>query len=359
MMRWTCALVADVDAVRRLVEDEDAWVGGEPLAEHDLLAVAAGERRHRVVSRRALMARSPASLARGPSPCRGRATPRREMRSRTASVMLSGSSGLGDRDPDAVAVFGQVGEAELSICWGARGERRVDRCAVDHDLAGRGCRSPTIAWAISERPAPTRPAMPTISPARTVNEMSANAPVEVEIGRRGAARVRRRFRTALAKSWSRARPTINRTISSSVSSAAGRVATCAPSRRTVTSSAKPSSSSRRWEMSMIEAPRAGAADDPEELLRLRRRQRRGRLVEDEEPRAPTVMRAGDLDELHLADGEAEDQADARRDGRRAYRGGLARARRFAAAPTVPSRVNGWMPMKMFSATSRWGKSFGS
>ena len=36
-------LGADVDAARRLVEDEELRIVGEPLAEHDLLLVAAGE----------------------------------------------------------------------------------------------------------------------------------------------------------------------------------------------------------------------------------------------------------------------------------------------------------------------------
>ena len=36
-------LGADVDAARRLVEDEQLRIVGEPLAEHDLLLVAAGE----------------------------------------------------------------------------------------------------------------------------------------------------------------------------------------------------------------------------------------------------------------------------------------------------------------------------
>ena len=35
------ALGADVDAARRLVEDQDVGVGGEPLADDDLLLVAA------------------------------------------------------------------------------------------------------------------------------------------------------------------------------------------------------------------------------------------------------------------------------------------------------------------------------
>ena len=44
----------DVDAVRRLVEDEDARLGGEPLGEHDLLLVAAGQAAHRLRRRRGL-----------------------------------------------------------------------------------------------------------------------------------------------------------------------------------------------------------------------------------------------------------------------------------------------------------------
>ena len=41
--RVDLGLGADVDAARRLVHDQDARLGREPLAEHDLLLVAAGE----------------------------------------------------------------------------------------------------------------------------------------------------------------------------------------------------------------------------------------------------------------------------------------------------------------------------
>ena len=50
------------------------------------------------------------------------------------------------------------------------------------------------------------------------------------------------------------------------------------------------------------AVRLEAADDPEQLLRLLRRQHGGRLVEDEDVRA-AVERLQDLDALLLADGD--------------------------------------------------------
>ena len=88
-------------------------------------------------------------------------------------------------------------------------------------------------------------------------------------------------------------------------SAAGRVATCSPSRSTVTVSTRPSSSSSRCEIRMIETPRAARR----RATRNRRsvsagRERGGGLVEDQE--AVDTLRHGarELDELRLADRQA-------------------------------------------------------
>ena len=65
-------LGADVDAARRLVEDDDLGLHGQPLGEHDLLLVAARERAGALrdvgarmsSSRPALLAPAPLGLAR-------------------------------------------------------------------------------------------------------------------------------------------------------------------------------------------------------------------------------------------------------------------------------------------------------
>ena len=102
---------------------------------------------------------------------------------------------------------------------------------------------------------------------------------------------------------------------------------------------------------------AQVAHDAEQLLGLRRGQRGGRFVEDQELQVGD-QRPGDLDELQLGDGKLGDQrmridgdADARSESR-------ARAT-TALRSTAPSAVTGVVPMLMFSATSRCGNSFGS
>ena len=72
-------LGADVDAARRLIEDQHRRVGVEPFAQHHLLLVAAGKLGHGHVDRRradrqALPERSP------PSPAPSRCAPGRKQR---------------------------------------------------------------------------------------------------------------------------------------------------------------------------------------------------------------------------------------------------------------------------------------
>ena len=85
-------LRADVDALRRLVEDQHRGLRRQPAAERDLLLVAAGERRRPGASSDGvLIAQPPArSRRRAPAraPSRGTAEPRRCRRA-TASVMLA------------------------------------------------------------------------------------------------------------------------------------------------------------------------------------------------------------------------------------------------------------------------------
>ena len=66
---------------------------------------------------------------------------------------------------------------------------------------------PKQAWAISERPAPTRPAMPTISPARSEKETSEKTPSSPRPSTRKTSRPGL-FALRSAKSVSSGRPTI-------------------------------------------------------------------------------------------------------------------------------------------------------
>ena len=122
---------------------------------------------------------------------------------------------------------------------------------------------------------------------------------------------------------STSRPTISRASPPRSRPRAGSVSTFLPRRRTVIRSAISSTSFSLWLMKMIDLPCVGqAADDGEQLLRLLRRQHRGRLVEDEDVGA-AVERLQDLDALLLADGDVLDQR-ARVDGEPEARRDLAR-----------------------------------
>ena len=109
-------------------------------------------------------------------------------------------------------------------------------------------------------------------------------------------------------------------------------------------------------MKMIDLPvRLEAPHDREELVRLLRREHRGRLVEDEEVGA-AVERLQDLDALLLADG---DVADARRrvDGEpEALARARARARLGRALVEEHAARVGSTPRTMFSATVITGTS---
>ena len=88
--------------------------------------------------------------------------------------------------------------------------------------------------------------------------------------------------------------------------AAGAVSTLRPLRNTVTVSEMRRMSSRKCEMkTMLRPPSRMLPQHREEPLDLRRRQRRGRLVEDDDARAGE-QDAGDLDELLQADRQVAD-----------------------------------------------------
>ena len=104
-------LGADVDAARRLVEDQQLGLGEQPLAQHHLLLVAARQVDHPLVHAGQRMLQRAPVLARRPR-TRGR---RRSRRARHAArgwpgVMLLRMSSSSTR-PAALAVLGDVGDA--------------------------------------------------------------------------------------------------------------------------------------------------------------------------------------------------------------------------------------------------------
>ncbi len=103
--------------------------------------------------------------------------------------------------------------------------------------------SPKIACKVSLRPAPTSPASPTISPARTASDMSRNLPGEFSpfTRRRSAPGSNDRWRGVAKRS---SRPIICVTTRCGLVSAMRSVATCLPSRNTV----MPSHSSKSSDM---------------------------------------------------------------------------------------------------------------
>ena len=112
--------------------------------------------------------------------------------------------------------------------------------------------TPNTARTTSERPAPTRPASATISPARTVNETSVKTPARLSPST--SSTTSPGSTSVFGKSVPSSRPTIRRTISSTVTSARGSVETWAPSRMIVTRSQSAVISSNRWEMNSTAAP---------------------------------------------------------------------------------------------------------
>ena len=159
-------LGADVDAARRLVEDQHPRLRRQPLGEHDLLLVAARQRADQLVDAghpdvellactRRRRSRSVGGVGRAAA---GRAAAgsagSRSGRSRSrAPGPPGGGPRAGRRSPASIAV-GRAREARPA-CRRAGPRRRRARSI------------PNRTRATSVRPAPTRPAKPTISPART------------------------------------------------------------------------------------------------------------------------------------------------------------------------------------------------
>ena len=151
---------------------------------------------------------------------------RESSRNNPSSLRLSGRKAI----PAAIASAGE------------RMGRAVPSTAIVPPSIGS---APAIARASSLRPLPTRPARPTISPARICSEMSLSTPLRCrpDTSRTTGAV---KFCGFSKCSASAAAPNIPATRLSSVSSAAGAVRTRRPLRSTVTVSASSSTSSRKW-----------------------------------------------------------------------------------------------------------------
>ena len=152
----------DVDAARRLVEDEDLGVAGQPLAEHDLLLIAA------------------AQPARDPVRARGLDA---QLVDHAPGVSAL-ARGVHEAPPGRARMFAQArccarrtGPARAPVlCDPRAGTRcraaRLRRASIPRATCPRIAirpssigSAPMIARASSVRPAPTSPAMPRISPA--------------------------------------------------------------------------------------------------------------------------------------------------------------------------------------------------
>ena len=94
---------------------------------------------------------------------------------------------------------------------------------------------------------------------------------------------------------------------------------------------------------------AQPAHGREQVLDLVGRERGGRLVHDQEPRARRE-RLRDLEQLPVGDAQAADRRVGRRCRPRARRGCAAVSRRIAPQSTVCRRLRMWRPEKTFSAT---------
>ena len=201
-------LGADVDAARRLVEDQQPRLGEQPAREQHLLLVAAAERADGLVRvggpdvERLDPLRDELVLPRGArsaASSRGRACSARMMFSRTVSSSTS---------PSVRRFSGQKATASR--------DRRRAGCASRPARRRSGARPRprgrrrTAGAPSSVRPEPSRPARPTTSPGATARSNGAIAPLRpdarcLEHGRRAVAAARPSWRLARAPRASGAR----------------------------------------------------------------------------------------------------------------------------------------------------------
>src|SRR5262245_54970760 len=215
---------------------------------------------------------------------------------------------------------------------------------------------PKIARATSLRPAPTRPAKATISPARTSKETSVNSPSRVS--RSTLSTTLPTSASTFGKTASRSRPTMEWMTACGVSSCVGRVRTCRPSRRTVTRRQRLKTSSRRWLMNSTAAP-------PARSVSITPKRRSTSLdVRAAVGSSMMITRASRERALAISTScwSAMESPRASRSGsmRTPSRSKSATAVRRMPRPSMRRpRASSWRPTKMFSVTDRSGKSVGS
>ena len=158
-------LGADVDAARRLVEDQHARVHGQPLAEHDLLLVAAREVHHAADASPGVLMRRRATSASATrrSGCAVQQAPARVVAARSGSDVFSATV-MRQHEAVALAVLGSEEHAAVDGVARAVAARTARRSSVIAPPSAGV--TPKIVCISSVRPAPTRPAKPRISPRR-------------------------------------------------------------------------------------------------------------------------------------------------------------------------------------------------
>ena len=173
-------LALDVDAVGRLVEDEDVGARVEPLGQHDLLLVAAREVAHRVLDVGDLDVRG---ARRAPS-CALRSAAIFGSGSRSAAVALERRAGSCSCEREkrldralVAAVLGQQHDAGLEALARGCGSLSSSPCTLTVPSVARS--APKMARTSSVRREPTSPAMPSSSPLRSSKLAS------IDAGRRG------------------------------------------------------------------------------------------------------------------------------------------------------------------------------
>ena len=160
-------LGADVDAARGLVDDQHLRPERQPLRQHHLLLVAAAQGRGPDLDRRSLDLQLIADRRRRP------AAPASRRRARAASTCRAPAATRSreSRNPRRGPPAGDPRERGRSRAgWRPAGSSIRSGCPSRLTVPAIGGSTPNIARAISDRPAPTRPAIPRISPRPTAND---------------------------------------------------------------------------------------------------------------------------------------------------------------------------------------------
>ena len=205
-----------------------------------------------------------------------------------------GRAGRKSAAAPASVSLARIGNGSTRPCWWRSSGSKAD--AQPHRLRrrarsssfGRRCGSrprsggvmPNSISATSERPAPTRPKKPRISPARS-SKLDVARRSRRRTGPRREAPASPIAAASLGKNAAGLVPIMPRTVFSGVSSAVGPVTTRLPERRIVTSSPSPRISSMKWLMNRMATPCA---------FRRRRRSRTGGRPRG--PRSPRSARPG-------------------------------------------------------------------